>query len=94
MRTTLTLDDDLAAALKAAARRSGDPFKTVVSDAIRRGRSAGDGPMGTRERFRVASAELGFLPGVDPLKLTQLIDEFDVYWFTEQPDGATPDAPS
>ena len=56
MRTTLTLDDGLAAALKAAA--------------------------------------LGFLPGVDPLKLTQLIDEFDVYWFMEQSDGATPDADS
>ena len=51
------------------------------------------GRWGRESWFRVASAELGFLPGVDPLKLTQLIDEFDAYWFTEQSDGATPDAP-
>jgi Arc/MetJ family transcription regulator len=36
MRTTLTLDDDLAAKLRAEARRSGKPFREIVNDAIRR----------------------------------------------------------
>ncbi len=37
MRTTLTVDDDLADRLAAVARDTGQPFKTVVNDAIRRG---------------------------------------------------------
>jgi hypothetical protein len=32
MRTTLTLDDDIAAGLQAEARKSGHPFKVVVND--------------------------------------------------------------
>ena len=35
MRTTLTLDEDVAARLKAEARRSGRPFKAVVNDHLR-----------------------------------------------------------
>lgn len=35
MRTTLTLDEDVAARLQAEARRSGKPFKTVVNDYLR-----------------------------------------------------------
>jgi hypothetical protein len=35
MRTTLTLDEDIAARLKAEARRSGRPFKTVVNEYLR-----------------------------------------------------------
>jgi hypothetical protein len=35
MRTTLTLDDDVAARLRAEARRTGRPFKTVVNERLR-----------------------------------------------------------
>jgi hypothetical protein len=35
MRTTLTLDDDVAARLRAESRRTGKPFKTVVNDHLR-----------------------------------------------------------
>ena len=37
MRTTLTLDDDVAAKLKQVARRSGRAFREVVNDTLRRG---------------------------------------------------------
>ena len=37
MRTTLTLDDDIAAKLVSASRKSGKPFKQVVNAALRRG---------------------------------------------------------
>ena len=37
MRTTVTLDPDVAAALKRAARERGASFKEVLNDAIRRG---------------------------------------------------------
>ena len=39
MRTTLTLDDDIADSLKEQARLLGKPFKQVVNDALRRGMS-------------------------------------------------------
>lgn len=35
MRTTLTLDDDVASRLKAEVRRSGRPFKDVVNERLR-----------------------------------------------------------
>jgi len=35
MRTTLTLDEDVAARLQAEARRAGRPFKVVVNEYLR-----------------------------------------------------------
>lgn len=43
MRTTLTLDDDLAVLLRRKARESGRPFRDVVNDALRAG-LAGSAP--------------------------------------------------
>jgi len=40
MRTTLTLDDTLAAKLKELATRTGRPFKEVVNETLRAGLSA------------------------------------------------------
>jgi Ribbon-helix-helix protein, copG family len=37
VRTTLTLDDDVAAKLEAEARRTGASFKQVVNDCLRLG---------------------------------------------------------
>jgi hypothetical protein len=37
VRTTLTLDPDVAARVKQAARRAGLPFKQVVNDLLRAG---------------------------------------------------------
>ena len=37
MRTTLTLDDDLAVMLRQEAEASGRPFRDVVNQALRRG---------------------------------------------------------
>lgn len=37
MRTTLTLDDDVATLLKKEARKSGEPFKQVVNRYLRLG---------------------------------------------------------
>lgn len=44
MRTTLTLDDDLAMMLKREAESSRRPFRDVVNDAIRRGLVASASP--------------------------------------------------
>jgi len=78
MRTTLTLDDELADQLKILARGSGRSFKEVTNDAIRKGLSIGEGPTGPPEPFRVRPKACGFRPGVDPLKLNQIYDDLEV----------------
>ncbi len=82
MRTTLTLDDDLAAALKERARVLEKPFKQVVNDLLRLGLA--DSPKeqdepSDEERpvFEVKPNHSGFAPGVDPLKLNQLNAELE-----------------
>ena len=81
MRTTLTLEDDLAEALKERAHRSGRSFKEVVNETLRRGLAAGEGPEAAAEPFVVEAAARGFRPGVDPRRLNQLLDELEVGGF-------------
>ena len=82
MRTTLTLDDDLAAALKERARVLGKPYKQVVNDVLRLGLADAteeqDEPADEeRPVFEVKPNHSGFAPGVDPLKLNQLNAELE-----------------
>ena len=83
MRTTLTLDDDLAAALKEQARRADQPFKQVVNDTLRRGLS----PVLTEVEpgYVVRPHHSGFRPGVDPLRLNQLNDSLEAAGFAGSP---------
>ena len=71
MKATLTLDDDVAAFLRAQARLHDKPFPQVVNDTLRRGMSsrAGDPPAGeehTRQPYRVPTFSSGYAPGIDP----------------------------
>jgi predicted transcriptional regulator len=60
MRTTVTLDPDVAAELKELARQRGVSFKEVLNDAVRAGLAAG-----TEARaYRLPTARLGLRPGV------------------------------
>ena len=58
MRTTLTLDDDVAGKLKSRARRSGRSFREVVNDALRIG-LAERPPASSRSRFKVKARDFG-----------------------------------
>ncbi|MGH2600332.1 MAG: DUF2191 domain-containing protein [Dehalococcoidia bacterium] len=59
MRTTLTLDDDVAAELQRQHRASGRPFKQIVNDAIRAGLiSQREKPL-AREIKRTKPVDLG-----------------------------------
>ena len=78
MRTTLTLDDDLAERLKELARQAGRSVKEVTNSAIRRGLSVGEGPVGSPEPFRVVAEARGFKAGIDPLKLNQVYDALEI----------------
>jgi hypothetical protein len=76
MRTTLTLDDDVAAMLRDEMERSRRPFKQVVNQAIRLGLRAGDSA--DRVPFRTRPHSFGFKPGVDLDRMNQLVDELEV----------------
>ena len=77
MRTTLTLDDDVAAKLKSLARRSGRAFREVVNDTLRRGLARP--PAGSsRAPFRVVTRDLGALrPGLSLDSIPELIERVE-----------------
>ena len=77
MRTTLTLDDDLAEKMKELAHERGQPFRRIVNDLIRRGLWGG-GRRREEEPFRVETFRSALRPGIDPLRLNQLVDELEV----------------
>ncbi len=76
MRTTLTLDDDLAALLRQQAATLGVSFKEMVNRALRAGLSREMAPRGVPTPTTIPHS-FGFRPGVDPDKLNQLADELE-----------------
>jgi hypothetical protein len=75
MRTTLTLDPDVARLLREEAHRQRRSFKDVVNDAIRKGLAPSVSPkMG---RFRVRPHRTVLRPGIDPGGLNRLVDELE-----------------
>lgn len=77
MRTTMTLDDDVAAKLKAEARRSGRSFREIVNEMLRRGLSMRHG-RSPKEPFRVASRDLGkLLPGLTLDSVAELLERVE-----------------
>lgn len=77
MRTTLTLDEDLAHELRERAHRLRVPFKKVVNDAIRRG-ILGSAAAGETQPFRVEAHDCRLRPGFDDRRFNQLADELEV----------------
>jgi hypothetical protein len=77
MRTTLTIEPDVAARLKAEVRRTGKALKVVVNEALKRGLGM-SGPAPRAPRFRVTARAFGFTPGVDQDRLNQLVDELEI----------------
>lgn len=77
MRTTITLDDDVASKLAARSKKTGQSFKRVVNEAIRNG-------LAVQEKsrrlpgFKIAAHQLASLePGLDYDKVEELFDELD-----------------
>lgn len=76
-RTTLTLDDDVAAKLRSEAHESGRSFREVVNEAIRRGFMARRESEGA-EPFRVKARDLGELrPGSSLDNVAELLDRVE-----------------
>lgn len=74
-RTTLTLDDDVAAAINREVRRSGRPTKTVVNDALRVGLERGE--RRPREPFRVDAIDLGLREGIELDDISGLFEQIE-----------------
>lgn len=77
MRTTLTLDDDIAAKLESEARRSGLSFKETVNTTLRIGLAARRGRL-PRQPFKVKPLPLEPLDkNLDFDNVEALLDQID-----------------
>ena len=77
MRTTLTLDDDIAARLQAEARKTGRPFKTVLNEYLRAGLAQRRAVKATAP-FRVEPVSMGPpLPGRSYDNIGGLLEEIE-----------------
>ena len=76
MRTTLSLDDDVAALLEQVRREREITFKQVVNDALREGLTRLSAPVETAP-FRTQSVDLGkcFFPNLD--NVWEVLDEVE-----------------
>jgi len=78
MRTTLTIDEDVAAKLKAEARRAGRPFRDVVNETLRQGLATKSKPPGKRAPFTINVRDLGELkPGLSLDNVAELIEQLE-----------------
>jgi len=77
MRTTVTIDQDVARMLREAMHRSRQTFKQTLNAAVRAGlsarRSAARGVP-----FVVKARPLGLRPGIDPAGLNRLADDLEI----------------
>jgi hypothetical protein len=73
MRTTVTLDPDVAAKLKKVAGEQGISFKEALNSNLRRGLQGG----GRSRPYRVRTRRLGVRPGVDLSRALGLAGELE-----------------
>jgi hypothetical protein len=74
VRTTLTLDDDVAAKLQAEVRKTGASFKETVNRVLRRGLSA---PKPRLAPYKVKAKNMGVRPGLNYDNIQELLDQLD-----------------
>ncbi|MDE0064064.1 MAG: hypothetical protein OXP09_14415 [Gammaproteobacteria bacterium] len=76
MRTTLTIQDDLAAQIEALRKREGLSFKAALNHLLRLGVQAKSAPPKPR-KYRTPTRKLGLRPGIDPTRLNALLDDLE-----------------
>ncbi len=74
MRTTVTLDAEVEAKLRATARERNVSFKVALNDTLRAGLRDG-APVG--RPYRVRTRSLGVRPGIDLDRGLRLVDELE-----------------
>ena len=75
MRTTLTLDDDVAHLLEREIRRRGTSFKQAVNHFLRLGLAAEKKP--SPRKFQVKPRELGLPAGLSYDNVAELIEQLE-----------------
>lgn len=81
MRTTLTIDDDLAGILKRRSQELGKSFKELVNAALRKGLAEATADLPPLQ-IRVRPHDFGKTrAGIDLDRLNQLVDELEVERF-------------
>ena len=75
MRTTLTIDPEIAERIKQEVALGKRPLKAVVNDALRKG--LGLEPVKRSKAYRIKPHSSGLVAGVDPGRLNQLVDELE-----------------
>jgi hypothetical protein len=79
VRTTITLDADVAAKLKAEMRKKGASFKDVVNEAIRTGLLLKE--KGVQQKpFKVNAKPLGMRPGLNYDSTSELLEQIEGPW--------------
>ncbi len=76
MRTTLTLDDDVAAKLGERCRKSGRSFKVVINEVLRESLTVRK-PTPPRRRFQVRTRALGLRAGRSYDNIGELLEEIE-----------------
>jgi hypothetical protein len=76
VRSTLTIDDDIAALVEAEVRRSGKPYKVVINELLTLGLAQKRRPQPTR-RFKVTPRALGLGAGRSYDKISALLEELE-----------------
>lgn len=77
MRTTLTIDDDLAGILQKKAGQQGHSFKEVVNETLRKGLA--ESLKTKKHKIIVRPHDFGAIrAGLDMDRMNQLVDEFEV----------------
>lgn len=75
MRTTLTIDPEIADRIKQEAALGKRSLKAIVNDALRKGLELE--PVRRAKPYRVKAHSSSFVAGVDAGRLNQLVDELE-----------------
>lgn len=84
MRTTVTLDTDVAASLKELAHERRLSFKAALNTVLRQGLASPASGTRRARKFVVEPHDGEFRPGLDLGKLNQLADQLDTDAFVEK----------
>ena len=74
MRTTLTIDDDIAVRIEDRRRCDGQSLKQVINRLLREGLRHDQRPLEAR-KYRTKTHKLHLRPGFDAARLNRLVDE-------------------
>lgn len=75
MRTTLTIDDDVAALLKREMKRAGEPLKQTVNRCLRSALTFS--PAKSAKPFKVRSRSMGLPPGMSYDNIGEILEQLE-----------------